>query len=159
MEAGGDDKYVSRHAVAEGMSWDLGLTLFEDFAGNDRYQTCPHCLGTAAQSGLTFFIEHQGDDTYTGNFLPYDLEPVPNDYHSGVSFGLFLDKGKGADKYEKFKNDSHFLREKYHLLIDRPLHANNSSDNIVASIRCLSFPIFHLIYFIKNVICAVKIQI
>ncbi len=84
LEAGGDDKYVSRHAVAEGMSWDLGLTLFEDFAGNDRYQTCPHCLGTAAQSGLTFFIEHQGDDTYTGNFLPYDLEAVPNDYHSGV---------------------------------------------------------------------------
>ena len=100
------------------MSWDLGITLFEDFSGNDTYTTCAHCLGTASQSGITFFIDDSGDDIYLGPNLPFS-DDVPNDYHSGVSLGFFIDRGQGNDKYEVFKNNSELLRPKYQILIDQ----------------------------------------
>ncbi len=117
IEEGGNDKYISEHVVGQGMSWDLSVTLFDDFAGNDTYTTCAHCLGTAAQSGITFFVDHQGRDTYLGKNLPY-TENVDNSYHSGVSLGFFIDKGHSIDQYESFENNKTILRPKYQILID-----------------------------------------
>ena len=117
LEEGGNDNYFSKHDVGQGMSWDLGITLFEDFAGNDNYKTCEYCLGAASHSGFTFFIDDDGVDSYKGTLLPLET-PVSNTYHSGVSLGFFIDRGNKADRYEKFKNNSQFLREKYQFFID-----------------------------------------
>ncbi len=118
LEAGGNDQYISKHIVGQGMSWDLGITLFQDFSGDDNYKTCPHCLGAASQSGFTFFIDSAGKDTYKGISLPA-AEKNPNDYHSGISLGFFMDQGNSADSYEVFKNNSEMIKPNYQILIDQ----------------------------------------
>lgn len=118
IDAGGNDTYNLHHTVGQGMSWDLGITVFEDFSGNDRYKTGIHCLGAASHNGVTFFIDYQGKDFYAGMEMPRSYN-LPNDYHSGISLGFFIDQGHDDDHYEKFKNNSEALLPKYQWLIDR----------------------------------------
>jgi hypothetical protein len=116
LDLGGNDTYKNVSHVGEAIAWDLSLSLFEDFAGNDKYVTCEHCLGAASQNSISFFIDHKGNDTYSGEDLPLQGFP-PNDYHSGISLGFFMDKG-GEDSYLKFKNNSTHAIEGWRFYID-----------------------------------------
>lgn len=117
IDEGGNDQYMSSGHVSLGLSWDLSASAFEDVQGDDVYTTCDHCLGAASHSSLAIFHDKNGHDIYKGHFLPLK-SAVPNDYHSGISLGLFLDSGFQNDQYEEFKNNSSHVRLKYHLYID-----------------------------------------
>lgn len=103
LEEGGNDKYLGRHEATVGMAWDLGVTYFEDHAGNDLYESMGMTLGSAAQNSYAFFLDTKGNDTYRVNTFPATIPT--NEARDGMSLGFFFDLA-GNDQYMKAKNNS-----------------------------------------------------
>ncbi|MDF1798753.1 MAG: PDZ domain-containing protein [Planctomycetota bacterium] len=103
LEAGGDDSYTTRHAVAHGLAWDECVTWFEDRSGADRYRGGSFSLGAAAHNSICVFHERGGVDTYLWDRLG---AAGSNEYHGGTSLGWFQDEGGDADVYLDPARDS-----------------------------------------------------
>ena len=102
IEEGGNDHYMTRNFVAQGLSWDETSVLFLDQAGDDRYEGGSFSQGASAQNGFMIFIDKQGRDTYL-----YTDQALSggNQYHGGKSLSFFLDLGGDEDSYPKKRNN------------------------------------------------------
>ncbi len=56
IEAGGDDRYSTRFAVAQGLAWDEAAALLIDEAGDDRYEGGGFSQGASAHNGFAIFL-------------------------------------------------------------------------------------------------------
>ena len=95
-ESGGDDVYLTRNAVAHGLAWDECVTMFIEDGGDDTYQGGGFSLGASAHNAICVFWERRGDDTYLRGPLGH---AGGNDYHGGTSLSVFVDEGRGKDRY------------------------------------------------------------
>ena len=85
IEAGGDDRYTTRYAVATGISWDESVTLFLDQDGDDVYEGGSFSHGAAAMNGWSIFLDLAGTDTYR---YTDQAGGTSNTYHGGHFVGL-----------------------------------------------------------------------
>jgi len=98
IEDGGDDLYVTRNAVIAGLAWDESVTWFLDRSGDDTYRAGGFSLGASAHNAFALFVDADGRDRYEG---AAPARAGGNDYHDGTSLSLFLDLGRGEDRYDR----------------------------------------------------------
>jgi len=93
LEEGGNDYYRTRQNVAAGLSWDKSLVLFEDLAGNDRYDMGGFSLGASAHQAIGLFHDYGGSDKYR-YILPARATQGP------PSLSVFIDTGEEENEFE-----------------------------------------------------------
>ena len=113
IDDGGHDTYHSLAHASQSAAWDLSLAALWDKSGNDNY------IGTSAfasHNAFSLFIDASGTDTYksiSGGEI--------NDYHGGVSFGIFIDQGGQKDNYPAgYDNNQTTLLREYGIFLDLP---------------------------------------
>jgi hypothetical protein len=112
IDDGGNDKYFSMNGVSQSAAWDLALAGLWDKSGNDIYYGSP---AFSSQNGFSFFMDNKGQDTY--NTVSGGQT---NDYHGGVSFGIFIDDGHTLDIYPKhLQNSTQTIKRNYGLFFDK----------------------------------------
>lgn len=111
VDAGGDDVY---YYSAEARP---RIQLVIDCSGNDRYTSAGACGPAGACLGVSLLVDHEGNDTYEGNFLSCGasllgvgviVDHDGADRYSGTTcsqgagyygLGAVLDLGGGSDTY------------------------------------------------------------
>ena len=119
LEDGGNDYYTTRQSVTSGLAWDECVTIFIDESGDDYYNGGGgFSLGASAHNGFCLFLDKDGQDIY--DYKPGPARAGGNDYHGGSSFSLFLDQGKGKDKYTNgdVENDVELVWPEYGVFRD-----------------------------------------
>lgn len=112
IDDGGNDSYFSMSGVSQSAAWDLALAGLWDKSGNDVYIGSP---AFSSQNGFSFFIDSFGTDKYSSV-----AGGQSNDYHGGVSFGIFMDNGGTIDTYPThLQNSTQTLNRKYGLFFDK----------------------------------------
>ena len=94
---------MTRHAVAQGLSWDETSALFIDESGDDLYEGGGFSQGASAMNGFVIFMDRSGSDTY---LYTDQAKAGGNSYHGGKSLSFFLDIGGGTDGYPKKPNNA-----------------------------------------------------
>lgn len=130
LDDAGRDEYLAirRSAVAElGSSWDLGVAVLIDAAGDDVYLAESYALGGAAQNAYGLFWDKAGRDIYrSAGGSPGEAAG----YTGGASYGagrlagnvaLFLDEGGEEDVYQVpgRDNDTSGVHGEHAIWIDR----------------------------------------
>ena len=122
----GDDYYEGT-IMGMGMGWDLSVGYLCDFDGNDKFVSRGGLMqGVGAQGSLGVLLNYFGNDTYQGGSQGYASPTVDPKYHNtaqcGGNFGFLVDYG-GKDTYSTgVKNNSYNTRGSGSgFLIDRPL--------------------------------------
>ena len=111
IDDGGDDQYQSLVSISQSIAWDIAMASLWDKQGNDSYSGSN---AFASHNGFSLFIDEQGDDNY-GHITGGEI----NDYHGGVSFGIFID-GAGSDTYPAdYQNSTQTLKRQYGLFLDK----------------------------------------
>ena len=90
INAAGNDRYDTRHAVAGGLAWDYSLAVFFDGLGDDFYRLDDFSFGAAAHNAVGWFVDAGGNDVYADARTPAEVGP------GKANFALFLDLGGNA---------------------------------------------------------------
>jgi len=108
LEDGGDDQYLTRQAVAQGLAWDECCTMFIDYAGDDTYRGgTGFSQGASAHNALCVMWDRGGRDSY--HYAPGQARAGGNDYHGGTSLSLFIDEGGDLDFYDAARSGNNMV--------------------------------------------------
>ncbi len=109
IEMQGNDQYYANNVAIVAAAWDISLSLFADYAGNDRYFRSHHNFngGIASHNGFALMVDDQGDDIYT-----LSTPSVSNDYHGGWSFAFRFDQA-GQDEYQLMGQNNDLSSKSY----------------------------------------------
>ena len=92
---GGNDFYTTRHAVAQGVSWDEAIVAFIDHDGDDVYEGgASFSQGASAHNGFALFLDLGGRNRF--DYGGQQGNAGPNDYHGGKSLSFFVSEGKAS---------------------------------------------------------------
>src|SRR3989442_7066102 len=119
-DLGGDDFYTTRHAVAQGTSWDETITVFIDHAGDDVYEGgASYSQGATAHNAFCLFLDLGGRNRFV--YRTPQGSAGPNDTRSGNSFSLFVAADNKGNAYtSKMKPSSIHLNGEYGIFADLP---------------------------------------
>lgn len=100
----GDDQYLVTSVAALAGNWDTMVSSFVDDLGNDRYECRDGIgMGSATITSFALFYDGGGKDTYKAmgpDCLGHAGHPDDGE-RGGISFAVFLDRGKDADVYAR----------------------------------------------------------